>query len=289
MQILINGLITGMTIGVLALAFSMVYLPTRVFFVALGGVYALVPFVAWTFVHLHCPWWLSAALAVSIGTGLSILCEVGNHASLSRMRAPSAVHLVSSLGIYIVVVQVVVLIWGPESRTLRQGIDSVIGLGHAQVTHSQATTAVVSLAMLVLVYLWLRLTRWGLYCRAMSDNPNELAIRGHSITQMRIVAYAGAGFLASTCSVTTAYDLGFGAHAGLSAILLAIVAVVVGGRTSFAGAAIGGLVLGIARSGMLWFTSAAWQDAMTFSLLAAFLFARPEGLLAAKHRLESDR
>jgi branched-subunit amino acid ABC-type transport system permease component len=39
MQILINGLITGLTLALLALGFMVVYL-------ALGAIYTLVPFVA---------------------------------------------------------------------------------------------------------------------------------------------------------------------------------------------------------------------------------------------------
>ncbi|MEA3486758.1 MAG: hypothetical protein U9R20_03790 [Thermodesulfobacteriota bacterium] len=43
-----NGIITGLTISVLAMAFSVVYLSTQVFHIALGGIYASVPFIAWT-------------------------------------------------------------------------------------------------------------------------------------------------------------------------------------------------------------------------------------------------
>lgn len=46
MQILANGLINGLTLALLALGFSVVYLPTRVFAIALAGVYALTPYLA---------------------------------------------------------------------------------------------------------------------------------------------------------------------------------------------------------------------------------------------------
>jgi branched-subunit amino acid ABC-type transport system permease component len=41
LQILINSLINGLAIGVTALAFTLVYRPTGVFYLALGGIYAL--------------------------------------------------------------------------------------------------------------------------------------------------------------------------------------------------------------------------------------------------------
>jgi len=48
MQILVSGLITGSIVSVIALAFTVVYLPTRIFYIALGGIYALAPFLVWT-------------------------------------------------------------------------------------------------------------------------------------------------------------------------------------------------------------------------------------------------
>ena len=39
MQILLNGLCNGMVIALLAIAYTIVYLPTKVFFIALAGVY----------------------------------------------------------------------------------------------------------------------------------------------------------------------------------------------------------------------------------------------------------
>ena len=55
MQILINGLITGLTLAVLALGFTVVYLPLRVFDLALGAIYTLVPFVAWAMIQAGMP------------------------------------------------------------------------------------------------------------------------------------------------------------------------------------------------------------------------------------------
>ena len=73
---------------------------------------------------------------------------------------------------------------------------------------------------------------------------------------------------------------------GLDALLLGIAAVIIGGRDSFLGPALAGILLGVVRSGVIWFLSAQWEDAVTFTLLILFLFLRPQGLLGKKRRLE---
>jgi len=70
MQILMNGIITGLTIAMLAVAFSVVYLPMRVFHIALGGVFAIVPFVAWVCLREGWSWYLAVVSASLMGIGL---------------------------------------------------------------------------------------------------------------------------------------------------------------------------------------------------------------------------
>ena len=137
MQIIVNGLISGLTIALLALAFSIVYLPTRVFHVALGGVYASIPFIAWACLRWGWPWYLAMTVATLTGVGLSLVCELVNHARLERRRASSGAHLVSSLGIYIIMVQALALIWGNETKVLRTGLDAVVSVGDIIITHAQ--------------------------------------------------------------------------------------------------------------------------------------------------------
>jgi branched-chain amino acid transport system permease protein len=101
------------------------------------------------------------------------------------------------------------------------------------------------------------------------------------------LAFGVSGFLAAIAALLTAYDVGFDPHGGLIALLLAVVAVIVGGQQSFVGPVVGGILLGVARSEVVWFLSARWQDAVAFGLLALFLFVRPHGLIGREKRLEA--
>ncbi len=288
MQIFVNGIITGLTIALLALAFSVVYLPTRVFHVALGGIYAAVPFIAWALLQWGWPWYIVITVATLTGVGLSFACEFINHAPLERKRASEGVHLVSSLGIYIIIVQAIALIWGNKIKVLRMGLDAVMAFGNIIITGAQILAAVVSVFMLALFYCWLRFSNLGLQFRAVADNPKELALRGYNIRRLRLVAFGMSGILCSGSALLVSYDIGFDPHGGLIALLLAIVAVIIGGRESFLGPVLGGILLGLVRSEVIWFLSARWQEGVTFLLLALFLLIRPNGLLGRKGRLEAE-
>jgi branched-chain amino acid transport system permease protein len=288
MQILLIGLISGLSIAILALAFTTVHVSTRVFHVAVGGIYTLVAFVALAALNLGLPWYLAAVVATLLGVCISIACEVFNHSPLESAGAPSGAHLVSSLGIYIILAQVASLIWGDEPKVLRTGASDVVHFWSISLTHSQLLILLGGAALLTLFYLWLHLSSLGLEFRALADNPTEVALRGYSIRRLRLLAFGVSGALAAAAALLVAYDVGFDAYGGLSALLLGVVAAFIGGRASFYGPVLGGLLLGVVRTEVVWLSSARWQEAVTFIILGLFLYVRPNGLVGRAGRLESQ-
>jgi len=288
MQILANGIISGFTIALLAVAFSVVFLPTRIFHIALGGIYAAVPYAAWACLQGGLTWYAAVPAAILVAVLLSLATEYLNHAPLERKGASSGAHLIASLGLYIMIVQVIALIWGSQTKVLRIGLDQVFTFEDVIITRAQGIAAAVSVGTLVLFYVWLRFSNLGLQFRALADNPKELALRGYNIRRLRLLAFGVSGLLAAIGALVVAYDVGFDPYGGLIALLLAVVAVIIGGRQSFLGPVLGGLLLGVVRSEVVWFLSARWQEAVTFLLLALFLFVRPYGLVGRKVRLEAE-
>jgi branched-chain amino acid transport system permease protein len=288
-QVLANGAIDGLMIALLALAFSAVYVPTRVFHVALGAVYVAVPYVILYLRTLGWPWYLCLPAGILAGMVLSAACELVSHSQLDRRHASGAVHLVASLGIYIVVVQAIALLWGNDPQVLRPGVAQSLGTVGTMVTHAQVIAAACSAAVIGLSYAWLRLTGIGLRLRAVADNPEELSLHGEDPRRLRLLAFAASGIVCSIASTLMAYDTGFDPNGGLRVVLLAVVATIVGGRSSFAGPVLGGLLLGVARSGASWVLSDKWEDAVTFLLLALILVGRPQGIIARASRLEASQ
>ena len=288
MQLLANGLILGLTIGLLSLAFNVTYLPTRVFHIALGGVYASAPFIAWSLLTHGLPCYIAVVATMLSSACLSIACEVFNHGVLEKKGASSGVHLVSSLGIYIIIVQLITIFWGNEPKVLRVGVDSITEIGALILTRAQLIAAATSITLLSGFFIWLRFSDLGLQFRALADNPVEMSLRGYSVRRLRLISFGLSGLLACASSLIYSLDVGFDPQRGLPALLLAVVAMIIGGRLSFSGPVIGGVLLGVVRSEVVRYLSATWLEAVTFVLLAVFLLLRPYGLIGQKSRLEAD-
>jgi branched-chain amino acid transport system permease protein len=287
MQVIVNGLVSGAAIALLATAFQAVYLPTRVFFIGLAGVYSISPYIAYSAIERGWGWPPAVALALSFAVVASVMCEWLNHARLSRRGASSGAHMISSLGIYIAMVQLIGIGWGNESKALREGAATAWHFGGIVVTQPQ--TLVIGVAVIAIISFSIILTRsrLGLQLRAMADNELEFALRGYNVNKHRVASFAIAGLLAAASGLVLSYDVGFDPHVGLDALLLAIAAVIIGGRGSFVGPGVAGVILGILRSEVVWQFGSRWQDVAAFALLLMFLLLRPQGLMGQSRRIEA--
>lgn len=287
MQILVNGIISGTAISILALAFQSIHLPTRVFFIGMAGIYAMTPFVAWSVIKAGGGWVLAIPAATLTSVLLCLACERYIHFPLEKKKAPGGAHFISSLGASIVLVQITSIIWGTEVKSLRFGMDSVTRNSSVIVTGAQWITLGSGTALIFAFWFLLMKSDLGLRLRALAENPAQFALIGYDVRLYRTFSFVFGGVLAAAAALVTAYDVGFDPHTGVHSVLLAVVAVIIGGRGSFIGPVLGGLLLGFIRSQVVWHWSARWQDPVTFALLAVVLLLIPRGLLGKKTRLEA--
>lgn len=288
MQILFNGMVSGSLIGLMAVSMAVVYLPTRVFHIALAGIYSLAPYLVLGLMKHGIPWWGAASIVIISSSFISICCEYINHGPLQKRGASESAHLISSLGIMMLIVQTIALIWGNDPMTLRPGSDVVWRVGGIIMTRAQLLGFFGAAGVLAIFYLWLRFSHLGLQFRALADDPIELGLWGYNVRRLRILAFGLSGAGTGAVSLLTALDLGFDPHGGLTVFLLAVVAAIIGGRTNFVGPLLGGIILGIMRSEVVWHLSARWQETITFLLLGLFLIFRPAGILGKRQRLEVE-
>lgn len=286
MQTLVNGLIEGAVLALLAAAFQLVYLPTRILHFSLAGLYTISPYVLATFLSILgvIPAFLATALSLAV-SGLAI--EVLNHAPLSRRRASEGAHFVSSLGITMILIQVVALTWGVGARRLSDRLEASYQVGPLFLTESQCIAAAGATAILMCLVWFVLRTSFGLRLRAMADNCEQFSLYGHNAKTYRLIGFGLSGLLCSSASILSAIQFGYSAMHGIEAVMLALVAVLLGGRATFLGAVCGAILLGVIRSEVSWYISTRWADLAVFCTLIFVLFVRPQGLLSKKGRIEA--
>jgi branched-chain amino acid transport system permease protein len=255
---------------------------------AQGAVYAIAPFILLSLINNGSNIATAVIIAVAASIILSILFERFNHWPLYKKGTSTQGHFISSLGIYIIVIQAIAILWGNDTKVLRNEIDIVYNFFDIAITRSQALGGVISVVSIACFFLWLKRSEGGIKFMALSDNPVQLSLMGYDISGMRLLAFGMSGIFTGIASLLMAMDIGFDPYGGFKIVLLAIVATIIGGKGSFVGPVIGGILLGIIRSQVVWHTSAKWEDAVSFLILVLFLFFRPQGIMGEKGRIETQ-
>jgi branched-chain amino acid transport system permease protein len=280
-QLLINSFIAGSTYALVGLGFTLIYCTTRFFHFAHGGLYALGAYLMLLFARLlELPVYLSALFAILLTALIGCAFDRVVYRPIRQRGAGPLACMLSSLGLLIIIQNVISLAAGEETRALRTGavVEGIIVLD-ARITATQLTTMVVCTALYLLTLMTILYTRIGRTVRAVANDPHLARVVGIDSDRVVLFTFGTGSALAAVAGILVGYDTDLTPMMGFHALLMGVVAVIVGGVGSVPGAALGGLLVGIAQSFGVWKLPTQWQDAIVFVILILFLLFRPQGFL----------
>ena len=148
-----------------------------------------------------------------------------------------------------------------------------------------AFEALVGLLVVVGILLFLNETRYGLYIRAGSEDPEMTQALGIDVRRAFTVVFGVGSGLAGLAGVLLMWDPRFGASVPLSVdtLLIAFIVVIIGGLGSFKGTVVAGLLVGLVDALMTWvfvnhINNPGLPELVLFGVLVVVLVVRPKGL-----------
>jgi len=234
---------------------------------------------------LSLPLLISITLAVLFSTVLGCLIEGFVYRPLTRKVASPLVLLLASLGVYIVLQNLISITFGDDTKSIRVGpIVEGLNVFGSKITLIQILIVCVSVISVSAVALLLRKTKIGKAMRATASNPELAKVSGIDTDRIILWSFALGSALAGVAGILMALDVDMIPTMGMNALMMGIVAVLIGGVGSIAGVALGALLLGMAQHLGVLYISSQWQDAIAFVILLAFLLFKPEGFMGKKIR-----
>ncbi len=234
---------------------------------------------------LYLPLYYSIPLAIVLTLFIAILVELGPYRYLRFNTASPLVLLLASIGIYIILQNIISLIYGDETKSIRDGMvtegSDILG---ARITPIQLVTIVVGVSLVILCLICMRFTRIGIYMRAVAANPELAFVTGIDTDKVILIAFAIGSALAGIAGILISFDTDMTPTMGMNALMMGVVAVIIGGVGSIPGAALGAFLLAFAQNFGVWKISSQWQDAIAFIVLLLFLLLRPQGFFGKKIR-----
>jgi branched-subunit amino acid ABC-type transport system permease component len=284
-QLLANGLVTGSVIAIAAVGVSLVYGILRLVNFAYGDYMAFGALAAY---ELNGPVGLGIVPSVVVGMIATAVLSVGLDLALWRpLRARRAGFMslfLASIGLALVLRQVLLLVYGPQPHEYKVDPYKVYVIGSVRLSEAQFITVVVAAVAIIGIGIFLSRSTVGRTMRALADDRALAAIAGVNVG--RVIAYTWilSGLLAGLAGVLAGLiQTSFNPNFGFQLLLPVFAAVVLGGVGSAYGALAGGLALGIAMEVSTWPSllggvDPVYKPVVAFAVLIVALMLRPQGL-----------
>jgi len=274
-----NGLLVGMMYALIALGFVLVFKATEAFNFAQGEFVMFGGFIAAAAITML-PWWVATLLAVA---GMVAFCFGLERVVLRPLLGrPIIAVIMATIGVAALLRGVATLAFGPGTRAITLPIpDNPFFIGPVMLPPIDLVGAVVSVVFFAgFTWFFLR-TRMGLAMRAVADNQQVASAMGIDVRRYAALAWAMTGVVSALGGVIWGALLGVDNQLALVGLKVFPV-VILGGFESIAGAAVGGLIVGVVESLSAGYldplVGGGTKDFMPYVLMIAALMVRPYGI-----------
>jgi branched-chain amino acid transport system permease protein len=285
-QYFVNALLAASVWVLVGLGFALVFRVAKFFHFAHGAIFTVGAYATFVMVNwLGLPLWASIPIGVTASVVIGCSLDIAVFALLRRKGSSPLVLLLASLGLYVILQNMISMVFGDSIQTIRTGtVEEGIAVFGARITGIQIATVVVSALLVVAIGTFLKATKMGTVIRAVSSDPQLARVCGIESDRVVLVTFAIGSALAGIAGILVALDVDMTPTMGMHALMMGVVAVIIGGKTSIPGIALGALLLGMAQHLGVWAISSQWQDAIAFVILLVFLLLKPEGFMGKKVR-----
>lgn len=279
-QLIVNGLIAGSIYALISSGYSLIYATNRFMHFAHGIVVIASSYVLFLlFSLLNIPFVLSLLLTVIGGTGLGYAMNRLIYTPLQKKGASNVILLIVSVGMAIVVENLLLLAFGAKMKALEFiTLHGGLQFWGISITPLQIIIILTSIIILIGLYVLMKLTRLGKRLRAVADHPELASISGIPQQWIQDLSFLLGSGLGAMAGILIALEQNIVATAGTQLMIKGFTGAIIGGITSVPGAIIGSYVLGLVENIGIWFLPASYKSAITFILLVGFLVFRPTGL-----------
>ncbi|MDZ7957121.1 MAG: branched-chain amino acid ABC transporter permease [Aulosira sp. DedQUE10] len=306
LQQFLNGLSIGSVYAIFALGYTLVYSILGIINLAHGAVFTLGAYFTYALMggtfgfngllaNATLPVKLPFAIALILGSSLAGLVGVAMERiafqPLRRKASDPLLTVVSSLGVAVVIVNLIQYLVGAESYTFPAGaygnLPASINFGSPEnpipIRSVQIVIFTVSVVFVAILTYFINSTKYGKAMQAIAEDATTASLLGINTDGFIVLTFFISSFLAGLAGTLVASSVSIaGPYFGIAFGLRGLAVIVLGGLGSIPGAVLGGLVIGLVEA-FVPSDYSGYKDAVAFAILFIMLLVRPQGLLGRKY------
>ena len=282
LKVAVDGVLTGLVYGLMALGLSVIFGVIRVVNFAHGEMMSIAMYIAvvlFSSLHLDPLVMLVPIAAVMFAFGYALQAGLIN----PFITRPEHSQFLLVVAVAIIIVNALLIIFGPDARTIQTAyVYDSFQLGRLIVDASKLYAGIAAILVAVLLFAFFRFSLLGKAIRACADNYTGALVVGLDVRHLYALTFALGAACVGAAGVMMTLIIDVTPIVGPTYTLLAFVIVITGGLGSMPGALLGGVLIGLteAFAGLLFTPSA--KSMFAFGILVLVLLFRPQGILGKR-------
>ena len=288
LQILIDGFAISSLYGLGAIGFTLIFGVSGVLNLSHGSIMVTAAIAAWVIAgDLGMGPFGGAAGGVAVAVGLSLVTymlvvrPIQTSSRIAREEKEIFV-LTGTLLWGIMIQEALAYLFTSNPKTVRPLIPGVIEILGVRTPNQEILTAVISWAVIGLLWLLVNRTKAGKVLLAASINPRGLTLLGFELPKIYFWVWALYGLLAGIAGLLLGAFLGVSSDNVGQLTASAFSIVVLGGLGSVTGSLIGAYVVGYLETITAYSGGPSIRTIPVLLLLVAVVYIRPQGLLGRR-------
>jgi len=279
LTVIAAGLAAASLYSLFGVGLAFVYRVTGVLNFAYGAIASVSGYIAYSLISHELSYPLTVLIAITCGAIVSALTFL-----LLIIRIPSRSHEaigILTLGVAIVLQGILQSIYGGEPYTLRPAVTSkpYFDIGYYGVTAQTLINLGIAGVALLFLGVFLNRTKFGLKVRAASEGSLTASMFGINTVTVNTVVWGIGGVLAGIAAILVTPLNQLTPSFMTYYLLVAFVAVVLGGFESILGVVIGAILYGIVSSLMATYLTNRLTSTFSFLIILIVLIFLPKGIL----------
>ncbi len=282
-QMIINGLVLGSNLVMVAMGFSMLIGIMRLIQFAHGEMYMLGGYGTWYIsVKLGLNYWLALFLSIAIVTVFGMILE---RYFLRQFRETLLPAVVVTVAWMMILETGALLIFGTSSKAIPTVFSGTFSVKGVYLSKERLIVSLISLASIGAILLFMSKTKEGRAMRAVARETETATLMGVNLGRIFRLSMILATILAAAAGALLGPIFTMSPAVGVSMSVKALVAITLGGMGSVGGAAIASYMLGMIESFTGTLAGADFAMLIYFFTLILVLIIRPQGFFGFEYRL----
>jgi len=287
-EVLINGVTISSAYALLAIGLSLIYGVSKIFNYAYGSLLTMGAYFAWFLLSVFS--WMNYLLVFIILILfmflVGLIIEGGIPRPLRRKSNWEITTIIATLGLGIMLSNLILLLFGPYMKSLPHLAGGTIGLGSFKssfkISKDRIMMLLVAVAIVIAIKVFLSKTRLGMCMRAVSQDIVGAQIVGLPVNKVFGFTFGISTVLAGISGVFLGSIYFLSPQGGWNHFIKAFVIVALGGAGSIDGALYAAFILGTTESLVQWQFGPLWVMPFWLLVLLFVLIIRPRGLLGIR-------